>query len=692
MQLEAEDFLEIVYGEREGWIDIPAKVGQYWVPFHAEWPADGAVSRRIDSSLRDREDLYYSVAQFAERGRHIEDVLPSHWLWADLDEVHPTDAAKLGYLPTLAIESSPGRYQALWRINRELAPSSLEKLNRALSYALDADRGGWDLTQVLRIPGTRNFKYPEAPVVRLMWYKPELVYDPRKMWSTLKAALPPEELMAATTVVIPRTGIPAKAKRLLRTPADHVVEGERSARLWELECLLAESGLGADEIFDLVWNCAWNKHRSVRSGRSVLLREITKAIKYVSRKAALKDAATVEAVEVTADRNGKASELRQDKLGPESGGGAEGGDDLGELEGEVYKLPFVGYSSFMAMRMEEPKWLVKDIWAADSHGIIGGEPKTMKTTIAMALGLSVASGKPFLGKYPVGTQGPVLFVQEENAPWMMQDRLRKLARFYGLIRGRDAEVRPARRADLARKGSVVVSLEFPDDVPFRVMNNAGFDLAEEEAREALWRECEELRPKLIVLDPLYLIVGDADQDRVFHLRPYLKWLMALRYEFGTAVVLVHHMRKKNLNAGAGHVRPGQNLLGSAILHGWVDSALYMGAREMDKVGWTSVVVDREFRSMAPQAPIEIDIAMGEPGGLEMKAEVRGFNIEDLIIKLVTEEEGITANELAARLEMDKRTLLSRCRGSEQLRVEQGRAGRGFSHRIFRASVTEGDDD
>jgi hypothetical protein len=677
VELEAEEFLEIVYGDKEGWIDLPAKVESYWVPFHTEWPADGEVSRRIDSSLRDREDLYYSVAQFAERGRRIEDVLPASWLWADLDEVHPTDAAKLGFLPTVAVESSPGRHQALWRLDRELKPASLERLNRALSYALDADKGGWDLTQVLRIPGTRNFKYAEAPIVRLMWYKPELVYDPRKMWSRLKAALPPEELIAATTVVIPKTGIPAKAKRLLRTQPDEVVEGERSARLWELECLLAESGLGADEIFDLVWPCAWNKHRSVRTGRSTLAREIKKAIQKVSRQAALKQR---EAVKVDVDRNGE-SPREEDRA-------VEHSEDLSDIEAEDLVLPFVRYSSFMSMRMEEPKWLVRDIWTAGSHGIIGGEPKTSKTTLALALGLSVASGRPFLGKYPVGDRGPVLFVQEENAPWMVQDRLRKLAWFYGLIKDRQAETRVAVGRDLARKGQVVMSLDFPSDLPFRLLNNFGFDLGEEEHRIALWNIVEEYRPKLVVLDPLYLTVGDVDTDKVYHLRPVLRWLLQLRYEFGTAIILVHHMRKQARVNGPAGIRAGQNLMGSAILHGWVDSALYARDREIDKDGWKSVVVEREFRSMAPQRSLEIDTALGEPGTLSMKAEIRGFDIMALIARRVSDagSDGLTARVLAEDLGMDVRTLLSRVRGDEEGRVivRTGRAGRGHSHRLISA--------
>lgn len=681
--MDCEDFLEVVYGDREGWIDLPAKTAGYWVPFHTEWPADGTVSRRIDSSLRDREDLYYSVAQFAERGRRIEDVLPTGWLWADLDEVHPTDAAKLGYLPTLAVQSSPGRYQALWRLDRELPPSIAEKLNRALSYVLDADKGGWDLTQVLRIPGTRNFKYPDSPLVELMWYRPELVYSPARLWQKLKTLLPAAELQVATNVDIERRDLPRRAKILLRTRPENVVEGERSARMWELECLLAESGLTEEEIFALVWPTAWNKWAGVRTGQDRLRREIRKAVARVRRAAALKSTQPERSEE----------ELGSTKATDEPAGGEE--DD-------TVPLPFVGYSSFLAMRMEEPRWLVKDMWTAGSHGIIGGEPKTSKTTLALALALAVASGKPFLDKFPVGVQGPVLFVQEENAPWVMQDRLRKLAALSGLVSKRDVEVRTARRADLARKGKIVVELELPSDVPLRMLNNWGFDLSLEEHRDALEAEVDRLRPAMVVLDPLYLILGDVDTDKAGSLRPYLKWLMALRYEYGTAVVLVHHMRKKNTAAGATVVRPGQNLLGSAILHGWVDSAIYCGVREPGggRVGWTGTMVDREFRSMAPQAGMEIDWNMGEPGSLDCVVDIRRFDIGGLIVKRVAENPGITLNQLADMLDMDRRTLLGRLRGAEPplgVRIETGGRGRGMTHRLYPSdtdaseSSDEGDD-
>lgn len=684
--MDAEDFLELVWGEHGGWVDLPTKVGRYWVPFYTEWPADSIISRRIDSSLRDREDLYYSVAKFSQRGRRIEDVVPARWLWADLDEVHPTAAAKLGLLPTVAVESSPGRYQALWRLTRPLNAKTLEQLNQALSYALDADKGGWDLTQVLRMPGTRNFKYPDAPVVRLLWYREELVYDARTVWAAVKAYAPAS--LGVSSVSVPRSAIPSKAKALLRATADTVVEGERSARLWELECLLAESGLGPEEIYSLVAPSAWNKWAGTgQGGERRLKADIRKAISHVTRRTALKESDGRKLAKNTTE-----GVLDRGRLPSDGGKRADGDGDEADRKLDAshnppdeQSLPWVGYSTFMAMAMEEPKWLIENIWTASSHGFIAGEPKTNKTTIALALALSVASGEPFLGRYQVGTSGPVLMVQEENASWMMQDRLRKIAAYMGLISTTEAHVRAAGPGAL---GSTSVDLDFPADVPLKLLNNYGFDLGVEEHRDLLEAEVAELKPKLVILDPMYLIVP-ADANSSDALRPFLQWVIQLRYQYDTAVAIVHHMRKESV--GGGIVRAGQRILGSTILHGFSDSAIYTSFREETREGWVRMALETEFRSMAPQKGIEVALSMGAPGSLLMQAEIEQKSLETIIRDIVTSEPGVTVNQLADRLGLDKRTVLSRIRGSDEtaFRLEGGKKGRGQSWQVYLGESEEG---
>lgn len=643
-ELESEDFLDIVWGDRRGWVDLPAKVGAYWVPYYLHWPADTEVTRRIDSCLRDGESLYFSVARFKRRGRDYEDMLPTWWLWADLDEIHPTEAADLGIMPTMAWESSPGRYQALWRLHKALRPEIQERINQALSYHLGADQGGWDRTQVLRLPGTRNYKYPGGPPVSLLWYEEDLSYSAASVWEVVKSSAPPAE-RAFSAVPVVRGDMPARARALLRVGADQVVEGERSARLWELECLLAESGWGEDDIYAVVEASAWNKWARVRTGERRLRREIAKAMRHVRAKATPP---------------------------------GEGEDAIVEEE-EPQRLPWIRYSTFMAVDLPDPKWLIEDFWTAQSHGIIGGEPKTSKSGLALDMAIAVASGKPFLGQYPVHTAGPVLVVQEENAPWMVQDRMRKLARLHRLIG--DESYREG-RAEVGSLGKKTVELEFPADLPLRLLNNYGIDLSLEEDRDMLEEEIQRVRPVLIVLDPLYLTFGGVDVDRANMLYPYLKWLLYLRNEYNTAIAVVHHFAKAPQDGRSRARRVGQRLAGSHTLHGWVDSAMYCSPIEDDRVGYVGVRVEPEFRSMAPRRAVDVRLWWGSPGDLAMKAEVSRFDLTGQILELIREQPGITVNRVAELLESSKRTVLGRARDSTLIELAGGRRGRGHSWQMF----------
>jgi len=641
-ELEAEDFLDVVWGDRKSWVDLPAKVGAYWVPYYFVWPADTEVTRRIDSCLRDGESLYFSAAQFKRRGRDYEDMLSTHWLWADLDEIHPTEAADMGIMPTMAWESSPGRYQALWRLHKRLRPEIQERINQALSYHLGADQGGWDRTQVLRLPGTRNFKYPDGPPVQLLWFEEDLRYSATSIWEVVKGSAPPVERVF-TAVPIVRKDMPAKARALLRVPADSVVEGERSARLWELECLLAESGWGEDDIYEVVSASAWNKWARVRTGERRLRREIAKALRHVRAKA-------------TPPGEGEEQE-----------------------EEEAQRFPWIRYSTFMAVDLPEPKWLVEDIWTAGSHGIIGGDPKTSKSGLTLALAISVASGKPFLGQYPVHTPGPVLVVQEENAQWMVQDRMRKLARFHKLIG--DSQF-TEERAGTGALGKKTVELQFPADLPLRLLNNYSIDLSQEEDREMLEEEVRAVRPVLLLIDPLYLCFGGVDTDKASQMYPYLKWLLYLRNEYGCAIGLVHHFTKAPTAPGSHNRHGGQRLLGTTTLHGWVDSAIYCAALEEERLGWVGSRLELEFRSMAPRRPLDLRLWWGEPGDLNMKCEISRYDLTGMIIDAVRREPGITANRLAEVLGVSKRTIMGRARDSQMIEMAGGRRGRGHSWQFF----------
>ena len=50
---------------------------------------------------------------------------------------------------------------------------------------MGADESGWDLSQLMRVPGTRNHKYPEAPIVKIVTLRDER-YDPQELCAALQ--------------------------------------------------------------------------------------------------------------------------------------------------------------------------------------------------------------------------------------------------------------------------------------------------------------------------------------------------------------------------------------------------------------------------------------------------------------------------------------------------------------------------
>jgi len=129
------------------------------------WPqeAGAAVEYALAESGKSRE-VYFCTHLLTDKRRIKENAAPVLALWVD------GDGAKVPpHLPqpTAVIESSPGRDHFYWRLARPIPPEEAELLNKRLTYATGADKSGWDLGQLLRVPGTRNFKYPNRPVVTI---------------------------------------------------------------------------------------------------------------------------------------------------------------------------------------------------------------------------------------------------------------------------------------------------------------------------------------------------------------------------------------------------------------------------------------------------------------------------------------------------------------------------------------------
>jgi len=218
------------------------------------------------------KDLYFCPHGFTQKRRHSSLAVEPFLLWADLDEIDPRTVS---LRPTIAIESSPGRYVGLWSIDKPMNKS----VNRRLSYAVGADRGGWDITQVLRVPGTVNYKYSSKPKTRILWSD-----GPDYCLSDIEQTLPQDQINGTPVNEFAELfkrwekKLPAWARRELM--AKKVTVGKRSEMLWKLEQTLLECGLTTDDAFQLIRASAWNKFRGRINGDDQLRHELDKAISH----------------------------------------------------------------------------------------------------------------------------------------------------------------------------------------------------------------------------------------------------------------------------------------------------------------------------------------------------------------------------------------------------------------------------
>ncbi len=200
-----------------------------------------------------------------------ENSVDPHLLYADLDEADPRD---LSLKPTIAIESSPGRYVGYWLTDK----ATTEELNRRLAYSFGADTSGWDRTQVLRVPGTRNFKYDPPARVKLLWSD-----GPKYKVNQLERMLPevPQNTGAPESSSEVRELYKKYEPHLSRWARRELLDGNprtgrRSEVLWKLQNELMEAGCSLEELFQLLWVSPWNKFSDRHNGEAQLRRELEK--------------------------------------------------------------------------------------------------------------------------------------------------------------------------------------------------------------------------------------------------------------------------------------------------------------------------------------------------------------------------------------------------------------------------------
>ena len=118
------------------------------------------------------KDIFISMNALAPDagGRTKQDIVAIRHVFLDIDHGGREAVemiAKSASLPAPhhVIESSPGRFQAVWSV-RDFSAAQAESLIRMMAPEYGADESVTDVSRVLRLPGFRNWKYEEPHYAR----------------------------------------------------------------------------------------------------------------------------------------------------------------------------------------------------------------------------------------------------------------------------------------------------------------------------------------------------------------------------------------------------------------------------------------------------------------------------------------------------------------------------------------------
>lgn len=259
-------------------------------------------------------------------------------------------------------------------------------------------------------------------------------------------------------------------------------------------------------------------------------------------------------------------------------------------------------STFDVMRMADyvkgyggggVSWLV-DGWLPDkSITFLISPPESYKTWLLLDLAVSVSAGVPFLGSYQVNNTGPTLIIQQEDSHTGLTDRLALIV-----------EQKLGMTANI--DGDVWQVPSMPD-LPIYVHPSRKLRFDNKKVVEELEKQIEALRPKVIMIDPLYSTTGSAD-NYMADLANQMMVLKTWRDKYGCSFLIAHHS-KKNLDPDS---TAREDSWGSQFLNAFLEAGWQV--RRNPRLGQNEVVVRRHSKVMGNQQPIALtfDICTNYP--------------------------------------------------------------------------------
>ena len=235
----------------------PGKKGE--PPKRREWVRTATALLNTSGGLSPTLEVYYGIN--LRRGHNGEkgDVAYVGALHADIDR--PPDEALEALarfpLPPSVVVKSGGGLHTYWLLKEpyEIGSASdaayIESANKGLAHALGGDTGAWDISRVLRVPGTISHKHGGAPV-ELVELHPDRRYNVSDFeeWSlNVQNEAQPVSFGAdadAEAALRKARPLTSEVRRLITE--GHQEGTDRSGSDFRVCCDLVRAGLSDDEV------------------------------------------------------------------------------------------------------------------------------------------------------------------------------------------------------------------------------------------------------------------------------------------------------------------------------------------------------------------------------------------------------------------------------------------------------------
>lgn len=253
------------------WVDVPVQKREKW---------RATIRAALSKYPADQFDVYYCPHPFLQPRRLRKHALPTHYCHSDVDDGEATNVMPK---PTIIIQSSPGRTQALWRFTTAMSVDEAEQRSKYLTALCSGDTGCHSITKVLRVPGTINHKPTYSlPRVKVLEWNDEACQWPKGIdLPTLSAAATESASIAIVGIdhldayEQCRLRVPVMARRLIRHK--RVLATDRSWAIFMIVAGLHRAGASPSEIAAVLFHTVYFRSKYGTSSDR-LFEEVTRIL------------------------------------------------------------------------------------------------------------------------------------------------------------------------------------------------------------------------------------------------------------------------------------------------------------------------------------------------------------------------------------------------------------------------------